>query len=374
MKFAQGADLSLVQARLSAALSARKRPLSWYTERWYPYPLLLSGVEVRRLTRLQELIYSAFKALVPRYLHDPRLQERVPMTSWSRDVFAVLDGSLYEPGALRPDFLIRPDGSFLVCEINGRFPLNGFFISLTSEEVFRQVWPELRIAGSLHHLRGDLLKGPTAIVKSQERGYDLFLFLEELEERGFSAEVLSLEEFQKGVHSPQVMLELHGLELQQLPLDFLRRFHREKKYFNDLRTVILGHDKRLLSILSDADLMAEFIPCQEARLLAEQIVPTFTVGRSPNIKAERWLQKPAHSGKGEGLNFFAQDRVEPGTVLQPEIEQKSFTLQNGERVNLVGLLPMWNSNFYGPGIFRAGPGPIVNLSDGGWLIGTGVAS
>jgi hypothetical protein len=374
MRLSSGNDFESDHLALSAELRNRKRSLSWYTESWYPYPVLLSEQEVQQLTQLQELIRDALLAIVPRYLHDQRLQERIPLTPWVRDLFSRLDGSSYEPGALRPDFLILSDGSVQVCEINARFPLNGFFISLYTEEILAKTVPGFQPASCLRRLPEELMTGSVTIVKSQERGYDLFLYSRELEERGFSSQLVDLQGWRETTHAEQVMLELHVHELQQIPIEFLVRFHKEKTYFNDLRTIVLGHDKRLLSILSDQELLSCFLPPDRAHTLARQMVPTYTLGRPPDRTWKRWVLKPAHKGKGEGVKFSDEPILKTDFVLQPEIEQRTFTLHNGTDVRLVGLLPMWRNRFYGPGIFRAGSGPIINLSDGGLLIGTGVES
>jgi hypothetical protein len=375
MKLAgSGQEFEVAQSMLSKAMSAQGRSLDWYTKRWYPYPVLLTPTEVHNLLRLQELIYTALQAIVPRYLHDPRLQQRIPLSPWARELFTELDGTPYHPGALRPDFLIRPDDSVQVCEINGRFPLNGFFISLYAQELLAEVDPAYIAPGNLHRLREELLTDGVTIVKSEERGYDLFLFEAELKVRGLSSRIASHQDFAQTLDGNRVMLELHLHELQQLPLEFLIRLHRERHYFNDLRTVILAHDKRLLAVLSDEELLSNFLPSNQAHTLAGQITPTFTLGRPPNMEAERWVLKPAHKGKGEGIRFCEQDGLVPGCVLQPEVRQKVFSLHDGTDVRLVGLLPMWGQSFYGPGIFRAGEGPVVNLSDGGLLLGAGLGS
>lgn len=371
MKLAIDGDFELAQRKLSAALKARKPSLDWYTDRWYPFCLILSKSEIRKLREIQELIYQAFSAIVPRYLHDPHLKERIPMSPWVREIFARLDGTPYHPGALRPDVLIGQDGSFQVCEINARFPLNGFFISLYAQEILDAVRPQYRPPGSLARLRSELLGEPITIVKSEERGYDLFLLRNELKEQGHLCRLMSPDEFLKDSSSQKVMLELHLHELQQVPLEFLLDFHRNRRYFNDLRTVILGHDKRLLSVLSDRELLSEYLPAKQAHRLADQVVPTFTVTRPPTIQSPSWILKPAHRGKGEGVVVSSRQTLLLDSVTQPEVKQKIFSLHDGSQVRMVGLLPMWNGSFYGPGIFRAGPGPIVNLSDGGLLVASG---
>ena len=44
------------------------------------------------------------------------------------------DGLPYRPGALRPDFLVDTAGAFRVCEVNARFPTNGFMCSYFTNE------------------------------------------------------------------------------------------------------------------------------------------------------------------------------------------------------------------------------------------------
>ena len=41
----------------------------------------------------------------------------------------------FRPGALRPDFLLDADGVPRVCEVNARFPTNGFLCSYYTNQV-----------------------------------------------------------------------------------------------------------------------------------------------------------------------------------------------------------------------------------------------
>jgi hypothetical protein len=178
---------------------------------------------------------------------------------------------------------------------------------------------------------------------------------------------------------------------------------------NDIRTVLIAHDKRLLAVLGDGEIMGEYLPKEAVQLLQRHIVPSFIVGFGlhagtvAEARAHRsdWLLKPSDGGKGIGI-VFGRDcpsdeewhallddnsprSASPSSassfsssvphrfILQRVVEQRIFPIRTASKTSLVaepmlvvGLLHCINDRFYGPGIFRASnpTNPIVNLSGG----------
>src|SRR5205823_6187212 len=100
-----------------------------------------------------------------------------------------------------------------------------------------------------------------------ESGSEIFMLLAGLEWFTITPASLTLE------RDPHVVLELDRIELLDLAPDVLDRIIRNGSR-NDVRTLILVHDKRLLSVLCDPAIMRDYVDAATARLLTHHIIPT----------------------------------------------------------------------------------------------------
>ena len=75
--------------------------------------------------------------------------------------------------------------------------------------------------------------------------------------------------------------------------------------FNDVRTLILGHDKRILAVLSRPELVADLLDPADVDVLSRHLIPTFhaTEVRRCDSLAEpaAWVLKRNSSGRGIDL-------------------------------------------------------------------------
>ena len=176
--------------------------------------------------------------------------------------------------------------------------------------------------------------------------------------------------------------------------------------FNDLRTIFLVHDKRMLGIvLQELDSLVKqhrlFSPAQ-AGILRRSITPTINPGsygmeamfrfsqKSPHIRKD-FLLKPIRGGKGVGIMFGSDMTAAEWTlqlkhlqhadldperaqyVVQLRIEQPRFDLLlNGtsemQHNYLVGTYMSIHGQYLGLGFWRSSPHRISALSRGGdWI-------
>ncbi|KAL9039306.1 MAG: hypothetical protein Q9214_004932 [Letrouitia sp. 1 TL-2023] len=186
----------------------------------------------------------------------------------------------------------------------------------------------------------------------------------------------------------QIGLELQQDELRSLPRAMLKEI--ALRCFNDLRTIFLVHDKRMLGIvLQELDSLVHkhglFGPAQ-AETLRRSITPTILPGSrgmaamihfsrySPHIR-EDFLLKPIRGGKGTGI-FFGSDmtaeqwiselellrQAELTTgraqyVVQRRIEQPRFDVlleeaEKGQQYYLVGTYMAIHGRYLGLGLWR----------------------
>lgn len=183
---------------------------------------------------------------------------------------------------------------------------------------------------------------------------------------------------------------LYQDELIALPPEILTAIVR-CTHINDMRTIFLAHDKRMLGVLTDPDIMKDYVSQEDIEILQRHIVKTYVCGEHESARQEakdnraEWLIKPNGGGKGIGLVFgrdctaeewhhIVDDPRHSTYVLQPVVKQHVHEIvTKGAAVQemlLVGLLLCFNDKFLGPGIFRASSldHPIVNVAGGNEII------
>lgn len=204
----------------------------------------------------------------------------------------------------------------------------------------------------------------------------------------------------------QVGLELHQREMEDLGLEMLKAL--APICFNDLRTIYLVHDKRMLgvvlqelvSLVDEHYILSEV----EAEILRNGIVPTAIAGsaetkallslaRTGLVNKDHFIFKPIGSGKGKGILFGSDLRTEEfmsslqrlsnhqsvdgvNYVVQRVIRQPQFDLvipqNNGmsetKQHYFVGTFMMVGGEQLGIGCWRSSAEKICAVSRGGtWM-------
>jgi hypothetical protein len=119
----------------------------------------------------------------------------------------------------------------------------------------------------------------------------------------------------RDAHGPiaQFAIECSQAELLAMDRDILTKII-SYPHLNDIRTIFLAHDKRMLSVLTSPDIMSDYLAASDVRLLMDCIVPTYVCGVHADIVAAAklhrsdWLIKPNGGGKGIGI-VFGRDSV-----------------------------------------------------------------
>ncbi|HEX7808736.1 MAG TPA: hypothetical protein VF608_08425, partial [Thermoanaerobaculia bacterium] len=327
-------------------------------------------------------VHAGIHAVVRSFLDDERIQARYALDPRLVDIVRRAKDQPYTIGMFRPDFVIDESGDFRVCEINARFSANGYAINDIVDGALHDVTylprDVRRIAGmsSIREVMTAQFRDgrPVAVVLSSESGSEIFLLLRDLDVIRTTPAQLS--------GDAHYVLELDRLELLQLAPEMLERIIRQGSR-NDVRTLILVHDKRLLSVLSDPAIMRDHVDDEMAALLARHIIATRPASdRDAHEQArahpEQWVLKPSSGGRGVDVRIGHEtsrdewdarlrDHAHEDT-LQEFVAQKRFPivhLDGGELrespMNVVGLLPCFEQHVFGPGIFRAGTGSVINV-------------
>jgi hypothetical protein len=231
---------------------------------------------------------------------------------------------------------------------------------------------------------------PLVMVHDNEKGTEIFNLLNEFSKKGLSALFASPADLEienglvelRGKVVSQFIFEMDREELRKFPPDVLYHIIRNGVYFNDVRTLILVHDKRILAVLYDDDIMADYLSVEEHQFLKPFLIPTYTLNESEKRgeiinSRQNWLIKQNSGGRGVGI--YVKDECTPETwakiineqwpeyMVQQYVDQQQFTYPcnpDDSPVSLVGMLLCYNDHSFGPGLFRASAACVVNVHQG----------
>ncbi|MEG7979003.1 MAG: hypothetical protein NY202_03780 [Mollicutes bacterium UO1] len=267
--------------------------LSYEGANFNPYPLLVDEKLTKQMVHLHGLLIEAVNQVVRNYLIDKDIQAIISLPDRVVKLLELANETDYQIGAIRPDFLIDKVGNLKICEINARFPLNGFIMSEHLNEV---VFQQNLVTSGMDSIDEnnqitklitnffDLTK-PISILKDKEKGYDINFLESHLKELSKQAviQVVSPQQLtvdKSGIHNEtnycnQFVLELSQAELLGMNADVLTKIVSSSRYFNDIRTIFIGHDKRLLTVLRDEQIMKKYLSAEQFQQLQDYIIPTY---------------------------------------------------------------------------------------------------
>ncbi|RAL07451.1 Clavaminate synthase-like protein [Aspergillus homomorphus CBS 101889] len=341
---------------------------------------------------------------------ESRFPERMPLEPAEEDLLRWIDSQVPDNlppyrecrGSWRPDFLIEKDNSesspgsvenFRISEINARFSFNGLMFAACGQQAFKEqgicdggnglvgaTEPEKFLGGLLSLFNPDL---PLHLLKGDEQGVDIHMIVAflrtrfgisprfvlpddlrlvpyaqnksgyklccvvkkaEIEDTGRLASVFYHDgEAVEEIH--QVGLELHQREIRALSPEMLRQI--SLRCFNDMRTILLVHDKRMLGIVRqqlDSLVERNVITHAQAKILDHGIADTILPGSSeleqfvgsckenPELKQD-YILKPIRSGKGDGI-VFGED-IDPTEWVSRLEGLRSSTFALGDGICIV---------------------------------------
>lgn len=374
-----------------------------------PSPFLVDTHTYREFAIAHDAIVAGLRAVVSQWSTNKKLQEKLPVHPRISKLLQRAPPS-YSMGTMRPDLLLGEDGSIKVCEINGRFPLNGYLLAAVANNVLHELsmQPSSLLSKTGHSAVSagltflpDLKKRLTAnssdvwILNDKEPEHDLAALGAVLEITPRHCRPEQLRAVDNALYCQDhdgslteicsCVLELHQdefLALSDEVLEALANLSFQGKTLNDLRGIFLVHDKRMLHVLlSDC----YELDSENRELLRKYIVPTALPDQLEFIERDAehssLVLKPCLCGKGEGIimqkNMSAQEfnaemtarTAEAPHVVQVYVEQRHFDVMdhNGEmkRCKTVGTLSSLDGTFYGPGGFRSNNCDLISLVGGG---------
>ncbi|RHZ44876.1 uncharacterized protein CDV56_102726 [Aspergillus thermomutatus] len=412
-----------------------------------PRPILITPEHQEQLFTLHTALAAAITDIVERWWTDS--EARFPDRQWLET-----QGLPYRDhlGSWRPDFLVEEGArveKFRITEINARFSFNGFMhqaygqtaldaLGVGRHGITHATDSAEILEGLLGLFRPEL---PLHLLKGVEPGIDIHMFIDFVHrhlgarprlitpadlrllpdpelENGYRLCCLTKAAGTAGLPSSpgfvtsegevveeihQVGLELHQHELFALQPELLRQI--STRCFNDMRTILLAHDKRMLGIVQQEapSLVARgVLTPAEGEALKKGIADTILPGSQElneliqlcaddEQRRKEYLLKPIRGGKGAGIIFgdemsASEWRATLERLHDPAIIPgvTSYVVQrcvipilyevilnssgNHGRYPLIGTYHAAQGRFLGLGTWRSSPDRICAVSNGGsWI-------
>ncbi|RUS33855.1 hypothetical protein BC938DRAFT_483476, partial [Jimgerdemannia flammicorona] len=308
-----------------------------------PYPIYTPPHRLAEIHTLYSALHPALLGLVKAWWTRPELYLSIPVPEKIERVLRRLEDirKFERVGSIRPDFIVpeKQGESVRICEINARFMFNGYFTGTLHGEGIEDAgrgWCKDKgysVGGDVEELKKHFStlfdsNKPIALVTGRENRapWDLDIvchmyptsrivasgdlhLVRPTTEHGVDTVVLA------DSHGPlnQFLLELHQDEIELLDEEVL--FELGKHCWNDLRTIYLIHDKRILGLIRrELKWLVDTgkITREHAEILRNGLAETYILDEAmcqdllTNMKSgdkDQWTLKKARSGKGDGMMF-----------------------------------------------------------------------
>tara|TARA_R110002073_G_scaffold8207_3_gene45784 strand:+ start:65898 stop:67157 length:1260 start_codon:yes stop_codon:yes gene_type:complete len=359
------------------------------------FPVKINANYLENAERLGKLLNDIIVKIVYNYTRDERVQDIIRLDKELLEILLMAESTPYEIGMYRPDFVYDVNGQAKICEIGCRYPINGwmlsYFFNLTTKEFVSSVdknWeaiPNQENFISEFSSRYDK-EEPIFFIHNKEKGTEIHYLKKELAKNGIQFIDVNPKEFKlvdgqlmvKDQIARQFYLEMDREELKAFDKDVLKSIIASGRCINDVRTILLIHDKRILTILFNEEIMPSYTDEYDYAFLKNFLIPSFTIydqkDRDYLIKSSgSWVLKNNSGGRGIDIYLKNECGLEvwkeiitknwQNYMVQEYVAQKEFVLGK-EKINIVGMNLYFNGQSFGPGVFRGSSKRIINLHDG----------
>ncbi len=405
-KMSEKKDLFLAhQQELLMHLAPIKNFLPYLDCCFNPYPVTVPKDVSTNLHALASILIRSLDFVATNYISSESMQAEMPLPKRFLPLLNSAQSQPYRMGTVRPDLIFGERGSIKVCEVNARFPLNGMTISQKINEAVGQASYLSRRGYQASTLSKNiceqmLARFPTdktlVRVSQSEDGGESQYFLEEFNKLGGQSiqvrpEELSLDSrnnIKLGASTlSNFVLEMDREELFAFDPKVITQIIQNSNYINDVRTLILIHDKRVLSLINDPLIMRPHLGVSEHEFLQRYLLKGKELSKQSQrqevlTSQKSWVLKRTSGGRGIDLligsdtsagrwghvinelrsEFTAQEYVSPY-----KMPITHYVNQDGRFSNpmyLVGSLPCFDGKSFGLGMFRASEHPCVNIGKG----------
>lgn len=396
------------QKRFTYLLKEEIDGFSHDLENFLASPVMMTAIERNKYSRLSSLLNKVLEKVVLNYFNDKSIREIYKLDSALESILKLAESVPYKVGMYRPDLIFDKKGEPKICEIGCRYPINGWMVSYHVNEALNQsesftknsnIIPEK--LDFIPTISKDLNRNKTLFyIHDKEKGTDAHSFLNKLSNKGFFTADISSNDLKlvndelvvNNEKAVQFIVEMDREELKKMNPEILKALMKSEVCINDIRSIILVHDKRILSVLYNEEIMSKYISGEDYVFLKQFLIPSFTLD-SEKIRNElihsfdtNWILKRSSGGRGVGMyekkncssSVWEKVITEQWSdyMVQEYISQKELYLTNkGElqTINIVGMLLAYNEHFFGLGVYRGSSESIINVHSGAYVFPSVIA-
>ncbi|MBR4606445.1 MAG: hypothetical protein IKO41_09510 [Lachnospiraceae bacterium] len=361
--------------------------LRWYHEK----PMAMTRNRRNELKELHRILNKCIYYMAEHY--EQYVPAYMPLSDAEMELLEMQARYPYRAGAYRPDYILAEDGRLLLCEITCRFFAHGVFSSYYAEcaaDRFMERFPdkeretefEAMLKYMAEHTTG---KGSISVLKSADKTGEIQLYVPFYQQLGKQVEVFEAEEvcakrglWEKGC----VISALNQADLLSFPKETVMAM-LDAGMINDLRTVLIIHDKRFMSLWYEDDFTGKFLTASETAFLRSHAIPTWLYGSCEDRWEDARKNKNGyilkHHRLGKSEKVYGGPITEPAVweslwekgdvrdmILQPFIQQRTFpTVWEGQAFDdyICGMMLCVDDRYFESGIFRASSLPVTNVGD-----------
>lgn len=362
-------------------------------------PVLIDENYLENSQRLCQILNSILVMFAYNYFRDANLQSVYQLDAELNEILQMAEGIPYEIGMYRPDFIFDTEGQPKICEIGCRYPMSGWVMSRYLHKVTSELTKSVDQNWSAVEGQEEFMdefrerfddQDTLYLIRKDDRNHSVDYTMKELERAGIRAVDVQPEDFalvdgelKVGDEiARQFYLEMDREDLKTFDKDVLKVIIQSGRCINDVRTIILMHDKRTLSILFNQNVMSAYVNSEDHEFLSKYLIPSYIIATEQDqqtlIESEdNWVLKKSSGGKG--IDMLIKNECDPEVwkhavlkewntyMVQPYVEQKSFEINaNGksQSAHIAGMDLYFNGRSFGPGIFRASSGSSININNG----------
>lgn len=356
-----------------------------YFLRWYhSKPLVITDQRREELRQLHTVVYKACKYLA---LHYREFTDTfMPLSPKEMDILDYQSRTEFRAGAWRPDWIVSETGDILICEITCRFFGHGLFMSYYSEcdaALFGQ--KSSRYEEMMQHvlaLPGD--KKEIYVLKSADKTSAIAMYKPLYERFGKTVTVLEADEIEANRSAWEgkcIISALNQHDLMSLEMDTLKALV-DSGMINDMRTILLLHDKRFMRLWFEDSFTSRFLSPEETMFLRSHSIMTYLPCDTEAFddarkNKDKYIIKPYMLGKSEDVyagcmtsehdwNELWEQKDMNNFILQPFIRQRTFPqVWEGQHFDeyICGMMLCIDDRYYDSGMVRTSSAPVTNKID-----------
>ncbi len=351
------------------------------------YPVVIDEEYMNNAKKIGHIINSVVVMFAYNYTRDEKLQQLYQLDQELNEIIKMAEGIPFELGMYRLNFLYDSNGQPRISEVNCQDPTKNWFLSADLSQITNELagkinkdWSGIEDQSEfITELENLFEQDEVLYIVKKEKKSEKETLLNELTNKGINVAYVQPEDFSVvngdlkigTVPARQFFLEMSAEELKSFDAEVLQKIIQSGRCINDVRSIILVHNKKLMAGLFNPNIMGSYINSEDFEFLKSYLIPSFVLNGQADIdylnnSQDNWRLKNSSSRDGEGMyvrsNYSPEDWNQlllenwQDFLVQPVIQQKEFQLSidhENTPVNLIGMELYFNAKSYGSGFFRA---------------------